>query len=143
MNKLRLYIALVAVTFSSVVFASDRSILFLQQETPGHIIYVSLNEKGSRAIVSVEGLGASKVKEQGVIPIKEFENIWDIANSKSVMKFKIPEGAEKNMADPKYYTVNIGGDGKSKVNIQIPVTEKRGVVGDFVKKLKKFIPAKS
>lgn len=143
MKNFRIFIVLVAIIFSSYTFAGDRSVLFLQQEIPGHIIYVSLNEKGNRAIVSVVGMGASKVKEQGSIPIKEFEQIWDFVNSKSLMEFKLPEGTEGNMADPQYYTVNIGVGSKSKVNLQIPISEKKEVVGEFVRKLKNFIPAQS
>jgi hypothetical protein len=143
MKNIRIVIAFIAITFSSVILAGDRSILFLQQETPGHIVYVSLNEKGNYAIVSIVGMGASTVSEQEKIPIKEFDEIWELANSNPLMEFILPEGTESNMADPDYYTVNIGGRGKSKVNVQIPVSKKQGVVGEFILKFKKFIPAKS
>ncbi len=63
-------------------FSSERNILFLQQEEPGHIIFVSMNERGKQTIVNVEGMGAATIKKKLSIDTSHFSQIWDLANSK-------------------------------------------------------------
>ena len=124
-------------------YCSERSILFLQQMKPGHIIYVSMNEKGQDTFVSVVGMGAATIKKEAIIATRDFSKLWKLANSKELMSFKLSSSDNGNMADPNFYTVNIGSGDKSKTILQIPVKEIEGATEEFVNEFKKFIEAKS
>ncbi len=129
--------------FGSLSHAGERGLIFLQQETPGHIIYVSLRAHKNIAVVFVEGMGASEISEEGAIPISRFNEIWNLVSSEPFKEFIVPAESGRNMADPKYFTVSMGVNGNIKTYIQIPVSERRGEIGEFIKILKDFIPEES
>ena len=142
MKYFKFVVFLIGTLLSFTASADDRQLLFLQQKTPGHIIYVSLVEVGNKAVLNVVGLGASTIKKKGNLPAKEFDNLWELANSVSVKKFIIPDDKEANMADPNFYTVTVK-DPRSTTNIQLPVSGEAGTVNELINKFAQFIPAQS
>ena len=143
MKNLQITVLLLVSLYGSICSAADRGILFLQQERPGHIIYVSLNELTDNAMVNVIGMGASKVNKETFIPIRKFNEMWKLVHSEQFNKFSVPDDSKRNMADPRFYTISYSVKGNTKKIIQIPITEKKGKIGVFVNKLKDFIPGKS
>ena len=142
MTKSKLFVFLITFLLSFAASASDRQMLFLQQKTPGHIIYVSLVEVGNKVVLNVIGLGASTIKKKANLPAKEFDVLWELANSVPVKSFIIPDHEESNMADPNFYTVTVKKPG-STINIQLPISGEAGKVNEFISKFTQFIPAQS
>lgn len=108
---------LVAATAS----AADRNIFLLQQLEPGHIISVMLVEHGGHVRVGVTGMGASTINKLTETSAAKFARLWRLANSTELAEYRLKSDDDGNMADPNYFTVAVGADGKAEFDLKIPV----------------------
>ncbi len=132
MKILRTFLVLIVMVICTSAFADNRSVILVQQQKPGHIIYVSLIEKQHSSIYRVVGMGHSKIKLQGELPDQKFDEIWELAISDEISQFVVEEDVKTNMADPKYYTITFARLGETDFRLQIPVTEDRELVKSII-----------
>jgi hypothetical protein len=110
----------VLLTLAATASAADRNVMLLQQLEPGHIISVILVEHGGHVRVGIRGMGASTVNKSAEISVEEFARLWTLANSKELAVYRLTS-KDQNMADPNYFTVTVGADGKADFDLRIPV----------------------
>jgi hypothetical protein len=136
---MRLAIVISLLMASACALAADRNIMLLQQLQPAHIISVMVVEHGGHIRVGVNGFGASTLKKSAEMSTAEFARLWELANSKELVEYRLKGDDGSNMADPNYFTVSVGADGKADFDLKIPVKAHNQAAESFCSGIRRFI----
>lgn len=124
---------------SAAAFAADRNIMLLQQLKAAHIISVMVVEHAGHVRVAVDGFGASTVKKSAEMSAEDFARLWELAISKELAEYRLKENDHGNMADPNYFTVAVGADGKAEFDLKIPVEVHNQAAESLCKGIRRYI----
>lgn len=137
--KCRVFSSLIlSLSCLSVAQAEDRAFLFLQQEKPGHIIYVSAVARSGDAVLSVVGMGHETVEKRFPIPIKKFNEYWETINSADLQKYKYFPKDDESVTDLDFYTIRMES-GDSEVLLKLPNMELNEAANAFLKNIQGYI----
>lgn len=92
--------------FSVSSAASDRQIGFVQQDHPGELVIVTVNQSKKKHVVIVRDFRADEREFSRQIPKEDFELLWSAFLSEDAKRFTFDSG---NMSDVGFYTVKLVG----------------------------------
>lgn len=133
------FILLIILSFCSSIAAGEKSkFLYLQQEEPGEIIYVSVIPRPSDAVVSVVGMGKMTGEKRDLIPLNVYNQYVTMLTSQDSTKYEfIPKGDE-SVTGLDVYTVRFELNGVEKM-LKFPHNGLEGQAVEFVGEMHKYI----
>jgi len=99
-------------------------------------------ENGSKCIVISGNKDNPKNADKGLIDMAIFTELWKLGASSDMSAYIFTPGEQKNLADPKFYTVMQRNESGDKKYMRVPVTGLNKNASEFNTKLRKYLKNK-
>ena len=140
--KLKRYILTLAllVAFMNSAFAANQMIMYVEQDSPGKLVWCSLIKSGRKVHGSFTDFRGPDVGKRTNFKMKkkEFKEIWDYLQSPAVEQYEFVPTENDSMSEVGVYTVSTQNGG-SKKNFRIPSDSNELEAQTFIKKMKELL----